>query len=203
MLFSPFRGFQVKPIRNGMITEVLIRQCIVNDRKAQKAIYEQLYGGMLSLCRRYVGDEDTAKELVNIGFLKVFKHIHDFTFKGSFEGWVRRIMVNVSLDELKRSKVRSTLFINIDDSVEYGESNVYNEAIQKLHMSDLYALIEKISPVSRAVFNMYVIDGYSHKEIAEQMNISIGTSKWHVSNARSFLQHEIGKLYDETLKKIV
>ena len=98
-----------------MIKEIQIKQCAAQDRTAQKEIYEQLYGKMLSVCKRYVSDEETAKDLVNMGFVKVFKSIDKFSFKGSFEGWVRRIMVNISLDQLKDTKMRNHLFLRIED----------------------------------------------------------------------------------------
>lgn len=174
-----------------------------NDRRAQKVVYEQLYGRMLSVCKRYADDEDAAKDMVSVGFIKVFKHISDFGFKGSFEGWVRRIMVNVALDDLKRNRLKSTLFVSWEQVGYDNESYIGNAAIDRLNIKDLYAIIEKLSPVSRAVFNMYVIDGFSHKEIAEKMNISEGTSKWHVSNARQFLQYEIAKQDEVNIKKTI
>lgn len=186
-----------------MIKEIQIKQCAAQDRTAQKEIYEQLYGKMLSVCKRYVSDEETAKDLVNMGFVKVFKSIDKFSFKGSFEGWVRRIMVNISLDQIKDIKMRDSLFLRIEDVEEETNLYEYNEAIDKLHINDLLVLINSLSPISKAVFNMYVIDGYSHKEIAEELNISVGTSKWHVSTARKYLQTEIDKQHGTMIRRIV
>jgi len=170
----------------------LIKRCKKNDRRAQKAIYESLFGVMNAVCRRYCKNEDDALDVVNEGFMTVFKQIDQFGFKGSFEGWVKRIMINKSLDFLKRTK-KYREKISFDH--EFAEISVDNDAMNNMGIKELDLLINELPFMSRSVFNLYVIDGFPHKEIAAQLEINESTSRWHLSYARQMLKERLCQKY--------
>ncbi|MEM9024052.1 MAG: RNA polymerase sigma factor [Bacteroidota bacterium] len=172
--------------------EELIRLCLKNDRKAQKEVYENLFGRMHAVCLRYLKDPDDALEVLNNGFLSVFTNIKQYGFKGSFEGWVKRIMINKSLDHLRANKRFSTTDA-VDDEYAFRHVSVDNEAWSNLGLEVLDGMIAQLPPMSRSVFNLYVIDGYSHHEIANILSINPGTSRWHLSYARQSLQKMVKK----------
>lgn len=162
----------------------LIEGCRQNKHTAQKALYDQMSGKMFAVCCRYVKDRMEAEDVLVTSFTKVFEHIGQYNGQGSFEGWVRRIVVNESLTYLRRNK-SMYLETNLEAADrEPGPGNVG----QDLEAEDLLALIAELPPGYRMVFNMNAIDGYSHKEIAEHLGISENTSKSQLSRARSFLQ---------------
>ena len=128
---------------------------------------------------------------MNDGFMQVFKKMGQFGAKGSFEGWIRKVMVNKALDHLRSRKAYQE---HISVRVEVPEiSSDTMDALQVLEMEELYQLIEQIPPMSRSVFNMHAVDGFTHKEIAAKLNISEGTSRWHLSEARASMQEKIMK----------
>ncbi len=163
--------------------EELVEACGRNDRRAQEAFYRRFFPHMWSMTMRYLQDEDKAMDVLNMGFLKVFTHLCKYEFKGSLEGWVRRIIYNTMVDFVRQNNryVKFMVFEDHDTSVtESGPSHLYEE--------DLLKEIEKLPKASKEVFNLFAIEGYSHQEIAERLNISEGTSKWHLSNARKILR---------------
>ena len=135
------------------------------------------------MCMRYVKDKERAAEIVNDGFLKVFKNIHQYEFKGSFEGWVRRIVFRSMADSLKK-EANYLKFMVFEDH----DQRIKNKILDKLYEEDILALLEQVPPASADIFLLYAVHGYSHKEIAEVKSISVGTSKWHLSEARQRLQ---------------
>jgi len=143
---------------------------------------------MMSMCLRYANDQTEARTILNDGFLKVFKNIHTFQFKGSFEGWVRRLVFNCLSDYYKK-KNKKIKFLALDHKDKGGTNSV----LSSLYEEDILKLIEQVPPTSADVFSMFAIYGYSHKEIAAAKNISEGTSKWHLSNAKKILQNLIYK----------
>ena len=169
----------------------LIDRCIEGDRLAQKEVYEKFFGRMYVVARRYVNDHEETLEIVNFSFLKVFKKLKNFGFKGSFEGWVMKIVVNTALDHIRSNK-------KYKEQIKHEENFEYTYDIEVDHKDDenidkdkIYSMIAELPPMTRAVFNLYAIDGFSHKEIAEKLDISIGTSKWHLSAARKNLQEKL------------
>jgi len=160
-----------------------IEGCKNNDRKCQEKLYKEFFPTMMGMCLRYINDKDRASAIVNDGFLKVFKKIHQFENKGSFEGWVRRIVFHSLSDNIKQN-ANYLKFMVFDDYDQKSSSNI----LDKLYEEDILKLIDLIPPASADVFILAAIQGYSHKEIAELKNISIGTSKWHLSEARKKLQ---------------
>jgi len=145
---------------------------------------------MIVMCLRYVRDRNRAAEIVNDGFLKVFKHIDTFENKGSFEGWVRRIVFRSMSDSL-RKEANYMKFMVFEDH----DQKIKHQVLDKLYEEDILSLVEKIPTASADIFLLYAVHGYSHKEIAEAKSISVGTSKWHLSEARKRLKDLIFENY--------
>jgi len=162
----------------------LIEACRRNDRTAQKALFERMAPKMLSVCRRYVRDRMEAEDVLVVSFTKVFERIGQYKGDGSFEGWVRRITVNESLTFLRRNKMMF-LETDLETAERTGESAFLETGLEA---EDLMKLIQELPPGYRMVFNLYAIDGFSHKEIAEQIGITESTSKSQLSRARMHLQ---------------
>ncbi|HEX8314907.1 MAG TPA: sigma-70 family RNA polymerase sigma factor [Flavisolibacter sp.] len=170
----------------------IIRGCRQKDRKAQEALYKAYYKAMVTICLRYTKNEDDALEVLNSGFLKVFQNIQRYEpAQASLYTWIRTIVVNSCLDFI-RKKARTTQHHELDNATEV---HVPAEAISRMKANELLALVRSLPPSTAAVFNLYVIEGYSHKEIGSLLGISDGTSKWHLSEARKQLQQKI-KLQD-------
>jgi RNA polymerase sigma factor (sigma-70 family) len=178
----------------------VINGCLRKDRVYEEYLYKQYYGIFLAICMRYAKDMHYAKQLLNDGFVKIFMSIGSFRNEGSFEGWMKRIIVNTCLKYLSSSDFKKNSQVLHKDVVEEkGNMVVYNEAMQSIDAQDILALLQTLPPVTRVIFNLFAFDGYSHKEIAGMLNITIGTSSWHVHNARSILQQKImvkNKLYE-------
>jgi len=183
--------FKIKKLDSGR-EEKLIKRCVKNDRKAQKEVYEYFFTKMYAICKRYLKNEEDAMEVLNTGMLVVFKKIEAFQFKGSFEGWVKRIMINKSLDFIKTNK-RYKYQMSIDEKEEPIASYpiVESEAVTNLNTEALYQLIRELGVSQQMVFNLYVIEGYSHNEIADKIGITASTSRWHLTKAREVLQQKI------------
>src|SRR5690606_20920350 len=159
-----------------------------NDRQAQQKIYSRFAPKMLSVCRQYVKDVHHAEDIMITGFMKVFSNLKNFAHKGSFEGWVRRIMVNECITHI-RSKKRIS-YMEDESFIE----DAFNNIESGLSVDDIQALIDDLPDGCRMIFNLYAIEGYKHKEIAEMLNINEGTSKSQLSHARRLLQEQIGKM---------
>lgn len=152
--------------------------------KAQKELYEKFANKMYAICMRYTGDQDDAKDVLQDGFIKVYGNLDRFGFKGSFEGWMRRIFVNTSIEYIrKRTRMGFTEEIE-DDKIGGFADQAYN----KMEAEDIMRYINKLPQGYRMVFNLYVIEGYLHKEIAEMLGISEGTSKSQLNKARNMMQ---------------
>ena len=163
------------------------------DPKAQTRLYEKFSSKMLAVCTRYVGDKTEAEDVMIDGFMRIFDKIDQFTFQGSFEGWVRRIMVNEAL-----MYVRSKKMIIVD--LEYATEETSNASFSTdLEAADLMKIIEELPVGYRTVFNLYAIEGYNHQEIGEMLGISEGTSKSQLSRARVMLQAKVLKLESRVL----
>ena len=176
----------------------LIEACRRNDRTAQKALFDRMAPKRLSVCRRYVRDKMEAEDILVMSFTKVFERIGQFKSEGSFEGWVRRIVVNESLTFLRRNKM---MYLETDlESVERESPSALQET--GLEAEDLLRLIQELPAGYRMVFNLYAIDGFSHKEIAVQIGITESTSKSQLSRARMHLQARLQQMEQErSLKK--
>ena len=159
-----------------------------NNRQAQQKIYSQYAPKMLSVCRQYAKDIHHAEDLMITAFMKVFANLKNFESKGSFEGWIRRIMVNECISWLRVQKRVQFL----DDHFYYEQSE--NKIESDMSVADIQSLIDELPEGYRMIFNLYAIEGYKHKEIAEMLSISEGTSKSQLSHARKCLQEQISKL---------
>ena len=170
----------------------IIKACLKGDRAAQKRFYQIFSDKMYGVCFRYTNNEDEAKDILQDGFIKVFLNLNKFNNKGSLEGWIRRIIVNTALE---RFRDKNYLFaVSMDSGYEAGEKE-YDHIISELSAKDLLKLIHELTPQYRTVFNLYAIEGYSHKEISEKLNIKEGTSKSNLSRAREILKEKVRKYY--------
>jgi RNA polymerase sigma factor (sigma-70 family) len=160
------------------------------NRRSQELLYKQFYGYAMSICLRYTRSREEAKEILNDGFLKVFTKLESFDVSRPFKTWLSRIMINTALDHY-RQEVRRDVF----DDVEVAEQvSVDETVISKLSHEELVGLIQRLTPAYRLVFSLSVIDGYTHEEIAEQLNISVGASKSNLSRAREKLREMLSKI---------
>ena len=167
----------------------LITGCINQDRKCQKALYKAFYGFAMGICLRYTNNRYEAAEVMNQGFFKVFTKIGNFDNSRSFKAWVGKIMMNVSIDYY-RANLKMALTDDIDDELDVSDGVLVD---RNLHYNDLLAMVQQLSPAYRTVFNLFAIEGYGHEEIAEMLNISVGTSKSNLFKARQRLKEMVLK----------
>lgn len=167
----------------------LISEAIANNRQAQQQLYSKYASKMLSVCRQYIKDIHYAEDVMITGFMKMFTNLKKFEHKGSFEGWIKRIMIHECIDYL-RVKKNSFNHKDIDDVV-YSEEEGDYEMEGDFSIDDIQLLIDNLPDGYKMVFNLYSIEGYKHNEIAELLNISEGTSKSQLSHARKMLQTQI------------
>lgn len=177
----------------------LIEGCRRQNRQAQQALYELYSGKMHALCCRYVKDKMEAEDVLVVAFTKIFERIHQYKGDGSFEGWIRRVMVNESLGFLRKNK---NMYVETDIEAAEREPN-YEQLGSALEAEDLMKLIEGLPTGYRVVFNLYAIDGYSHQEIGEQLGISENTSKSQLSRARVLLQKRLLELDIDQKKEMI
>lgn len=175
----------------------LIECCKRGDSAAQRSIFNLISPRMLVVCRRYLSDKSEAEEVMTAGFLQVFSKIGQFRNEGSFEGWVKKIMVNEALGFL-RKKRSLFLFSELDGAIGEQEPIPPDNA---LLMEELLGLISSLPDGYRTVFNLYAIEGYSHQEIAELLGIEESTSKSQLSRARDLLRQRLGKVEKRNIKK--
>ena len=160
----------------------LIKKAIDNNREAQQQLFEQYSPKMLGVCRQYVKDLHHAEDLLLQGFLKVFTNLHKFKHEGSFEGWIRRIMVNTCISYLRK---KNLVDLSDEDFIFNQEAT---ESLENTSVEDIQKLIDKLPDGYKMVFNLFAIEGYKHSEIAEQLGISVSTSKSQLFKARKLLQ---------------
>lgn len=175
------------------INPQLIKDCARGDRKAQFQLYRSCFGLLMSVCLRYRKNEDDAAEILNVGFMKVLTNLDKYKDKVPFEAWIRRIMINTLIDDFRKNRKVKELIESTDFEHEeiFTSSVNYNEADLHFDADDLQNMVNQLPPMSRKVFNLYAIDGYSHKEVGAVLGISDGTSKWHLSFARKKLQNMV------------
>ena len=166
----------------------LIRGCIAGDRNCQSLLYDLYAPKMMIVCLRYAKNREEAEETLQNGFVRVFKFIGQFRHEGSLEGWIRKIMVNCALQKLKNNMhLRPVVSL---DTRDYDQS-CGNDIIEHINGKDLLKLVQTLSPAYKTVFNLYVFEGMKHREIAELLNISEGTSKSNLSDARNILRKKV------------
>lgn len=180
--------------------EKLIRDCQKGQAYAQREIYEKYSRKMLGVCFRYVNSQFEAEDILINGFMKVFDKIEQYKHEGSFEGWIRKIMVNESLGYIRKNK---SIYLEVDiEKADYlSDTNSFQPT--DLEAEDLLNLVQQLPTGYRTVFNLYAMEGYSHKEIADMLGINENTSKSQLSRARVLLQQYIQELEKKTLKKAI
>lgn len=171
----------------------IINGCLANKRDLQKALYQRYSAKMFLLCLRYTKNREEAEDVLQDGFVKVFSNIKQYSGSGSFEGWIRMIMVNTALEMLRKKKLNFS-----SCEIQNIENDPLNEsdAISKIAMQDLLLLIRELPSGCQIIFNLYVIEGYNHGEIAEKLAISKGTSKSQLARARELLQGKLKNIYE-------
>lgn len=172
--------------------EELIAGCKANKRELQKALYQRFSAKMLMVCLRYTKNRQEAEDVLQDGFVKLFTNIGQYNGSGSFEGWIRRIMVNTALEAVRKRK----LDYSSDDIQNFSNDPVSElDAMSKIALDDLLSLIRDLPSGCQLIFNLYVIEGFNHKEIAEKLSVSEGTSKSQLARARQLLQEKINTIY--------
>ena len=171
----------------------IVEECVSGNVRAQETLYQMLAPKMFGVCLRYSKDRTEAEDNLQEGFIRVFSYIKNFRHEGSLEGWVRKIMVNVSLEKFRKQNV----MYPVEDVSLFDSRVETNDIIEKLSADELIKVIQELPPRYRMVFNLYVVEGLNHKEIAEEMNISEGTSKSNLARARDILKKKVTKLYGE------
>jgi RNA polymerase sigma-70 factor (ECF subfamily) len=172
----------------------IIKGCQESNRVYQEGLYKQYYSLFLKICLRYAKNMEDAEQLLNDGFLRIFKNINGFKHTGSFEGWMKRIMVNTCLDYLKSKQLKDSLQISYAATLPDDNNITFStDAVKGLEFKELINMIQALPPVSKTVFNLYVFDGFSHKEIGTMLEISENTSSWHLHHARNVLQKKLKK----------
>jgi RNA polymerase sigma-70 factor (ECF subfamily) len=166
----------------------LIQLAIENNRHAQQLLYSKFSPKMLSVCRQYIKDIHQAEDVMIISFMKVFTHLKNYESKGSFEGWIRRIMINECISFIRTNKK----LVYIEDNLSF--ENQITSFEDNLSVNEIQCLIDGLPEGCKMVFNLFVIDGFKHHEIANMLKISEGTSKSQLSHARKILQEQLIKL---------
>jgi RNA polymerase sigma-70 factor (ECF subfamily) len=182
------------PERNHTISESdLLAGCLEGNRRMQEELYRRFSPKMYAVCLRYAGNAEEAEDILQEGFIKVFKKLNSFRSEGSFEGWVRRIFVNTAIEHFRRKRYLMPVTEKEENTIE----GKYLSVLDDLAARDIMMLVQDLSPGYRTVFNLYVVEGYTHKEIADMMGISEGTSKSQLSRAKVILQDMVKQFIDQ------
>ena len=177
----------------------IIKGCLAGNRRDQELLYRRHAAKLYAVCLQYSGNNEEARDILQEGFIKIFENLDSYKHEGSFEGWMRRITVNTALEKFRS---RNSLYrVDDIDLVPEPDAEPDNQDYAGLEAADLLDIIMELPPKYRMVFNLYAIEGYSHKEISEMINISEGTSKSNLSRARVILQRRVGS-YTGMKKKI-
>jgi RNA polymerase sigma factor (sigma-70 family) len=176
----------------------LLKACVQGNRKSQEMLYRMYFSYAMAICMRYTKNKDEAMEICNDGFMKVFSKGDQFDTKYPFKAWLKRIIVNTAIDYNRKNHKHNN---HEDIETAYNVSSNYENATDLLGYEQLLQLIQKLNPSYRDVFNLFVIDGYTHEEISEMLNIPVGTSKSKLSRARESLRQMIFELNKEYISK--
>ena len=185
------------------VSAQLLMDCHRGDRRAQFQLYQSCFNTLMSVGMRYKKDESESAAVVNTAFLKILKNLDKYNSKVPFQAWIKRIMINTVIDEFRKNrKVRELIeYTNFEDYYNHDDLVTMNVADLNFDAEELGNMIKRLPPVSQKVFNLFAIDGYSHKEIGIMMDISDGTSKWHLSFARKKLRELIEVTMGKEVKR--
>lgn len=172
----------------------LIKDCINRNRRSEYELYKLTYSYLMSISIRYTRNQDLAKEMLNVGFLKILNNLDKYRDEIPFKAWIRKIMINTLIDEYRKQKKQSEVIDYVDEYYDNSDYAELNTALEKINANQIHELIAKLPPMAQQVFNLFVIDGYSHKEIGDILNIEEGTSKWHLNSARAKLKEMLEKI---------
>lgn len=175
-----------------MTEQDLIKGCIDKRQDYQKLLFDRYSGKMMSVCLRYANDEHKAQDILQEGFIKVFSHMHQYRSDGSFEGWIRRVFVTVAARQISKEKI---LFADVDLSND-SYTSIDPSVVSKISEDEIHLMIRSMPEGYRTVFNLAVIEGYSHEEIATMLDIQSTTSRGQLLKARKYLQALILKKYN-------
>jgi RNA polymerase sigma factor (sigma-70 family) len=170
--------------------EQIIIGCIKGDRKYQELLYKKFSPKMYAVCFRYAAEPNEAQDMLQEGFIRIYKNIDRFRHEGSFEGWVRRIFVNTALEIIRK---KGNMYV-VHDAENIKRESGDENSLQLLMKEDLMGMVQSLSAGYRTVFNLYAIEGFSHKEIGKMLNITEGTSKSQLARARQLLQKKVAQL---------
>ena len=173
----------------------IINGCIKKDQQCQRLLFEKYAGIMMSLCQRYAKGEEETKDMMQEGFIRAFDCIHQFKFEGSFEGWLRRVMSSVAVRMATKNKI---VFSDID-MVDTDAASVHPSVLSKLSEEEIHEMISQLPQGYRLVFNLYVVEGYSHEEIGNMLGIEASTSRTQLTKARRLLQSLIVKQFNTVI----
>ena len=169
---------------DGLSEEQLVQACVRRERWAQRALYESHYGRLMGVCLRYARQESEAMDILHEGFIKIFKNIRKYELGTSLSAWMRRVMVNTAIDYYRKNVRRRT-----DDLEQaYSISSDAPDAVSRMSTQEILRAVQQLTPAYRTVFNLYVVEGFSHREIAEQMDITESTSRSNLVKARNRLK---------------
>ncbi len=171
-----------------MTDEVLIEKCLKQDHRAQKMLFDRFSGKMMSVCLRYGSSQEEAEDILQDGFVKIFSKLGSYKGDGSFEGWIRRTMINTALDHIRRSKNKP---VDLDLSEAEYLTGEDEKVLSQMRTEEVMKLIQQMPPGYRAVFNLFAVEGYSHQEIAEELGVTESTSKTQYKKARTYLMNII------------
>lgn len=166
----------------------IVEGCVDNNRQAQEVLYKVHFDTMMRMCMRYTSDREKAMDIVNVGFLRVFQKLHTFEFKGSLEGWIRKLVFHSLSDHFRKDSKYLQFMV-----FEERDQSSQEKAHANLYAEDILRMVDTLPPATQNVFRLYAIEGYTHVEISKNIGISVGTSKWHLSNARKILKKLIDK----------
>ncbi len=177
----------------------IIIACLQNNREAQKLLYKTFAAKMFGICSRFAQRSNQAEDILQEGFIRVFKNLDKFRFQGSFEGWVKRIIINAAIDYIKKYGMH---FQEINEDITEQCDIVEDEAITNLSVEDLMGMIQNLPNSKRIIFNLFAYEGFSHKEIAEKLNISVSTSKSQYCKAKKMLQEQLINIKNKSYERV-
>jgi RNA polymerase sigma factor (sigma-70 family) len=171
----------------------LIESCIKQDRRAEYELYKLSYSYLMGICLRYSKDRDMASEMLNMGYLKILTNLSSYRSEVPFQAWMRRVMINTLIDEYRKNRKQRENMLYVEEYFDNSDFSDVNDAVSRLNYASILEHIEQLPEATRKVFNLFAIDGFTHREIGELLGISEGTSKWHLNAARQKLKEQIEK----------
>lgn len=187
------------------ITPEILTACVRDDRKAINLLYEYAFHILMPICFRYNNNEEDARASFNTGFVKILKGLERVEQEINFDAWAKRIMVNSLIDEYRKNKKYNARISRSDSESEldYFSEGHSNDAVSNLGYENIMMLVKELPVTTAHVFNLYVIEGYSHKEIGDMLDMSEGTSKWHLSTARKMLREKLEALENRNQRMVI